>query len=112
MSPTFISAIRSVVSTDQRYFCRNLTAMVMDSVFDEVASLPSEPELTPREQDVLKLIAEGRSAEQIASMLGLTESTVRSYRSNIMRNLDLHIAQDLTRYAISDGISTGHRVAA
>jgi DNA-binding NarL/FixJ family response regulator len=68
---------------------------------------PEEPgeALTPRETEVLQLIAEGLSTKEIAAKLGLAVNTVRVHRSNLMSKLGLHKAQDLVRYAIKRGIA-------
>ena len=60
--------------------------------------------LTPRELEVLKLIAEGQSSKEIAAPLVLSVKTVERHRSNILRKLDLRDRVDLTRYAIRRGL--------
>ena len=60
--------------------------------------------LTPREQEVLKLLAEGNTAREIADQLVLSISTVQTHRSHIMRKLDLHNRAELIKYAIRRGI--------
>jgi len=62
--------------------------------------------LTPREKEILKLIAEGYSNQDIASKLFLSPATVQTHRSNIMSKLQLHSRSELTKYAISRGIIT------
>jgi DNA-binding NarL/FixJ family response regulator len=60
--------------------------------------------LSPRELQVLKLIAEGESSKEIAAALVLSLKTVERHRSNILRKLDLRDRVDLTRYAIRRGL--------
>jgi DNA-binding NarL/FixJ family response regulator len=60
--------------------------------------------LTEREREVLKLIAEGHSGQQIASMLHISEKTVDRHRSNLLEKLALRDRVDLTRYAIRVGL--------
>jgi DNA-binding NarL/FixJ family response regulator len=60
--------------------------------------------LTEREREVLKLIAEGHSGQQIASMLYISEKTVDRHRSNLLEKLGLRDRVDLTRYAIRIGL--------
>ncbi len=62
--------------------------------------------LTPREREVLKLIAEGNTNQGIAEILGLSRKTVESHRANIMRKLELHDVTDLVKYAIRKGLTT------
>jgi DNA-binding NarL/FixJ family response regulator len=56
--------------------------------------------LTPREREVVKMIAEGNSARKIASLLGLSVKTVEAHRFNLMRKLDIHNRAQLVTYAI------------
>jgi DNA-binding NarL/FixJ family response regulator len=60
--------------------------------------------LTPRELEVLKLIAEGHSSKEIATMLVLSIKTVESHRANILSKLGMRDRVDLTRYAIRRGL--------
>ena len=62
--------------------------------------------LTPREREVLKLIAEGNTNQAIAEILGLSRKTVESHRANIMRKLEVHDVTDLVKYAIRKGLTT------
>ena len=59
--------------------------------------------LTPREREVLKLIAEGKSSKEIASLLYISVSTVNNHRASIMEKLNLNKATDLVKYAIRKG---------
>jgi len=63
-----------------------------------------EDPLTPREREVLKLIAESRSNRQIASELVISEKTVERHRENILDKLGMHDRVELTRYAIRTGL--------
>lgn len=60
--------------------------------------------LTPRELEVLKLIAEGKSSRQIAGLLVISVKTVERHRADILRRLGLRDRVDLTRYAIRRGL--------
>jgi DNA-binding NarL/FixJ family response regulator len=60
--------------------------------------------LTPRQREVLQLIAEGKGTRSIASMLHISIKTVEFHRTKIMEELDLHSVAALTRYAISEGL--------
>jgi DNA-binding NarL/FixJ family response regulator len=63
-----------------------------------------EDPLTPREAEVVKLIAEGFSAKEIAAQLVISEKTVERHRSNILEKLELRDRVALTRYAIRRGL--------
>ena len=56
--------------------------------------------LSPREREVLQLIAEGYSTRQIAEILCISIKTVQAHRTNLMSKLDLHDRADLIKYAI------------
>ncbi len=60
--------------------------------------------LTAREREVLKLIAEGNTNQEIADVLRLSRKTVESHRANIMRKLDLHDVTELVKYALRTGL--------
>jgi DNA-binding NarL/FixJ family response regulator len=60
--------------------------------------------LTPREQEIMRLLAEGLPKSQIAERLCISIKTVENHRSNIMKKLDLHSAMDLVRYAARLGL--------
>jgi DNA-binding NarL/FixJ family response regulator len=61
--------------------------------------------LTPREEEIIKLIAEGHSARDIAETLVISAKTVDRHRANIMQKLGMHDRLDLTRYAIRAGLA-------
>ena len=62
--------------------------------------MPHQIKLTPRETEVLKLIAAGNSSKQIAGKLGISFKTVVSHRSRIMAKLDIQEVAGLVRYAV------------
>ncbi|MEO8968464.1 MAG: LuxR C-terminal-related transcriptional regulator, partial [Solirubrobacteraceae bacterium] len=65
--------------------------------------VPEDP-LTPRELEVVKLIAEGSSSKQIAEILVISEKTVERHRANILEKLVMRDRVQLTRYAIRRGL--------
>ncbi len=60
--------------------------------------------LTPREQEVMRLLAEGLSSKEVASKLFISPKTVENHRSNLMNKLDLHSTIELIRYASKLGL--------
>jgi DNA-binding NarL/FixJ family response regulator len=60
--------------------------------------------LTPREREVVQLLAEGKTSKEVAVALNLSVKTTETHRTNIMRKLDLHSVADLTLYAVRNGI--------
>ena len=65
---------------------------------------PAADDLTPREQEVLTLIAQGLSNNEIADQLVISAKTVDRHRENIMRKLNLHNRVDLVKYALRKGL--------
>ena len=63
-----------------------------------------EEELTPREEEVVKLVAEAHTNKEIAEILGLAEKTAENHRSNAMRKLGMRDRVELVRYAIRRGL--------
>jgi DNA-binding NarL/FixJ family response regulator len=92
--PDAIAAIRR----GQRYTSAKLAA-------PGAAEPASEQPLTPRERDVLRGIANGRTNKEVASLLGISHRTVETHRENIMRKLTIHSVAGLTRYAIDHGLT-------
>lgn len=73
--------------------------------------LPAAPDayrtrlrLTPREREILQLLAEGKSNKEVASLLGISVNTAEAHRANIMLKLNLHSVAELVHYAIRNNI--------
>lgn len=91
------------------YFTPKVASMVLDGYLRRDVS-GSEPEaeprgrLTPREREIVQLLAEGKSSKEVAVLLGLSVKTAETHRSNIMRKLELHSVSDLVLYAVRNNI--------
>lgn len=64
----------------------------------------SRSRLTPREREILQLLAEGKSNKEVAGLLGISVKTAETHRANIMLKLDFHSVTDLVRYAVRNKI--------
>jgi DNA-binding NarL/FixJ family response regulator len=64
----------------------------------------SRSRLTPREREVLQLLAEGKGNKEVASFLGISVKTAETHRANIMLKLDFHSITELVRYAVRNKI--------
>ena len=73
---------------------------------EEMGEQESSSSLTPREREIIKLIAEGRTNKEIANLLFISIQTVQSHRANIMEKLRMHDRTELVRYAIRKGLVT------
>jgi len=67
-------------------------------------SKPSRSRLTPREREILQLLAEGKSNKEVASLLNISVNTAEAHRANIMLKLDLRSLADLVMYAVRNKI--------
>lgn len=67
----------------------------------------SRSRLTPREREVLQLLAEGKSNKEVAGILGISVKTAETHRANIMLKLDFHSVTELVRYAVRNKIIQG-----
>ncbi|WP_278264466.1 response regulator transcription factor [Nocardia sp. AG03] len=100
-----IEACRATMRGESFLYPGAVTALVRDylQLARQGSTLP-ETILTPREEEVLKLIAEGYSAREIAGELVISVKTVDRHRANILQKLGLRDRLDLTRYAIRAGL--------
>jgi DNA-binding NarL/FixJ family response regulator len=83
---------------------------VLDSVTDYLRTEPDDSKehfasLTPREREVLALIAEGKTTKEISNRLHLSERTVEFHRHNIMDKLQMRSVAELTKYAVREGLT-------
>ncbi len=101
-------AIRSVLH-GQHYLTPLITKDVLGSVLNPSSGergMPVPMALTPRQREVLQLVAEGRGTKAIATALKVSVKTVEFHKSRIMQQLDLHTTASLTKYAITHGITS------
>jgi DNA-binding NarL/FixJ family response regulator len=101
-----INAVRSV-NAGQPFFSPRIAKLLvgdsMQRLRDEAASDTYEL-LTPREREVLQLIAEGKSNKEVASALFVSPTTIETHRARIMDKLDLHSTAEIVLYAVRKGI--------
>ncbi|MGD2175592.1 MAG: response regulator transcription factor [Candidatus Brocadiaceae bacterium] len=100
------TAIREV-SAGRKYLCPEVTGPIVEDYLRRL----SEPEaaatpLSPREREVLQLLAEGMISKQIASELNISVKTIETHRSRLMKKLGIRSVAELTKYAIRHGITS------
>jgi DNA-binding NarL/FixJ family response regulator len=104
-APLELEMALKAVLRGETYLSPSVSQGVMS---DYVLRLRSEEQpadaLTPRQREVLQLIAEGQSTKEIARRLDLSVKTVETHRTQLMKQLDIHEVASLVRYAIRAGL--------
>lgn len=96
-----VQAIREV-ARGSMYLSPGISRTVVDA-YRAKSELRPDP-LSPREREVLQLVAEGKTTKEVAAILGVSVKTAESHRSRIMEKLDIHETAGLVRYAIRRGL--------
>ena len=96
-----VNACRATMRGETFLYAGAVTALVREHLERDATSL--DP-LTPREVEVVKLVAEGHTSDEIAGMLFISRKTVDRHRANILEKLGMRDRVDLTRYAIRRGL--------
>ena len=106
-SDELIRAIRAVAH-DEKYVSPTVASAVLDTFVTGPRAQQHDPrsELSPREREVLQLLAEGMTSKEIAAKLDLAVSTIETHRKQIMAKLELRSVAELTKFAIRTGITT------
>jgi DNA-binding NarL/FixJ family response regulator len=93
---------------NKTYFTSRVAAMVLEGFLrgdaTPGATLVKRDRLTPREREVVQLLAEGKSTKEVAVALDLSVKTAETHRANIMRKLELHSISELVMYAVGNNI--------
>lgn len=103
-----LSVAIQLVLQGQHYLTPLVTKDVLDSVLSPSTGKRGEPAstvLTPRQREVLQLVAEGHGTKEIATLLNVSVRAVEFHKCRIMQRLDIHTTADLTKYAITHGIT-------
>jgi two-component system, NarL family, response regulator NreC len=98
-----VSAIRSVYKGESFLYPSAATALIKDYQQQARSGEPYD-QLTPREREILKLIAEGHTSREIADLLIISPKTVMGHRSKIMEKLGLRNRTELIKYAMRKGM--------
>ena len=89
------------------FFTSKVAEMVLESFLKSKPRPADQAEreiLTPREREIVQLLAEGKSTKEVAVALGLSVKTAETHRSNIMRKLNLHSISELVLYTVRNNI--------
>ncbi|MCL7754432.1 response regulator transcription factor [Polaribacter sp. Z022] len=102
-SDELITAITTVVE-NKKYLSKDLNQEFLNLL--KKGETIETAKLSPREKEVLQLIAEGNSSKEIGNILFLSSKTVDVHRNNIMNKINLHTIPELTKYAIKKGLTS------
>lgn len=103
-------AVRTVMA-NRPYLSAVITGTLVED-FVRQTNAAERPQLSPlhmltgREQEVLRLLADGKRVKEIAHLLNISAKTVESHRQNIMDKLEIHSTIELTRYALREGLTS------
>ncbi|HXO45507.1 MAG TPA: response regulator transcription factor [Candidatus Cybelea sp.] len=102
-----VTAIDSL-RRNKTFFTSRVSQMILDG-FLKGDARPKDSEsgavrLTPRQREIVQLLAEGKSSKEVAVALDLSVKTAETHRANIMRKLDCHSVSEVVRYAIRNNI--------
>ena len=96
------------LSQHKPVFTSRVSEMVLEGYLSDAtrraSAETSHRRLTPREREILQLLAEGKSNKEVATVLGISTKTVEAHRANIMHKLGLHSMSDIVHYAIRNKI--------
>jgi two-component system, NarL family, response regulator NreC len=101
-----INAIKAV-SQGKAFFSPSISKMLIEDYVRQMKQRDVDDSyelLTPREREILQLLAEGKSNKDIATLLNLSLHTVETHRSNILEKLNLHSMPELILYAVRKGV--------
>ena len=109
-APEELGVAIHAVTLGKTYLSPALEKAMLGNLVQTLAGADNdEGAITPRQREVLKLVADGLSTKEIARAMGLSVKTVDSHRTNLMNQLNIHDLAGLVRYAIRNGITTaGH----
>jgi DNA-binding NarL/FixJ family response regulator len=97
-------AVRTIAAGD-KYLSPAISGHVISAYLERVTEDEAPgPRLSPRQRQVLQMIAQGRSTKEIAGILSLSVKTIETHRAQIMERLDIHDVAGLVRYAIRIGL--------
>ncbi len=106
ISPGELEQAIRAVATGEKYLSPAISKHVIEAYVDRVGdqTVSLFERLTPRQREVLQLVAEGNANKEIARKLGLSVKTVEMHRSQLMTTLGIHDVAGLVRYAIRAGL--------
>lgn len=103
-----IQAVHAVCERNQVYLSPEVAQVVVHDYLRTArdGATPNADPLTPKEREILQLVAEGCTNDNIAHILHMSGRTVEKHRAKIMEKLEIHRTAELVKYAIREGLTT------
>jgi len=101
-----VTAVQALLN-NKPYFTSRVAQMVLQGFLNAPMSPGGGHEtsrLSPREREIVQLLAEGKTTKEVAALLGISTKTAETHRANVMRRLGFRSVVELVRYAIRNGI--------
>src|SRR5271156_3445856 len=107
-SDPIIRDVLEALRRDKTFFASKVAQVVLDGYlrrdFEPSEVNSRRGRLTPRQREIVQLLAEGKSSKEVAVALGISVKTAETHRANVMRRLECHSVSELVRYAIRNHI--------
>jgi DNA-binding NarL/FixJ family response regulator len=104
----YLAKAVKAIAAGKRFLTPKVSEIVLDGFLrtknEHERKHPRSTRTTPREMEIVRLLAQGKSNKEIGAQLGITVRTVETHRAKIMLKLDLHSLADLIHYAIRQGL--------
>ena len=103
-----VTAVKTV-HMGRRYLCQKISECLIDDYIEAQKTIPVKSplaRLSPREREILQLVAEGKTTKEIGQMLYLSPKTIETYRSRLMEKLGIKDIPGLVKFAIQHGITS------
>jgi DNA-binding NarL/FixJ family response regulator len=111
LTECLVKAVKDV-STGNLFLTPKVSEIVLEGLFktrsEQQQHEPAAVRMTPRETQIIRLLAKGKANKEVAALLGITVRTVETHRSKIMLKLGLHSLVELIHYAMRHGIAAPH----
>jgi DNA-binding NarL/FixJ family response regulator len=104
----YVVAAIDALSRHKPFFTGQVSETILETFLRNIKSpesMPRSGSITPREREIIQLLAEGKSNKRISSILEISVKTVETHRAAIMRKIGAKSVADLVRYAVRNGIA-------
>jgi DNA-binding NarL/FixJ family response regulator len=91
---------------NKTFFTSKISRMIVDGFLNDRCNAAADDNvcITPRQREVVRLVAEGKSNKEIGIILNITAKTAETHRANVMRRLNMHSISEIVRYAVRNEV--------